>query len=89
MGTVNVGSGQGHTVLEIVDAITSSAGTSAIVDHRPTRGFDVRSVVLDIRRLTSLIPYTPTDFRRGLDMTAAEYSRRRLLQVDPAAALNT
>jgi UDP-glucose 4-epimerase len=89
VGTVNVGSGQGHTVLEILDAISRSVGTSAIVDHRPRRGFDVRSVVLDIRRLSSLIPYAPTDFHRGLDMTAAEYSRRRLLQVDPAAALNT
>jgi UDP-glucose 4-epimerase len=86
---VNVGSGQGRTVLEIVDAISSSIGTPAIVDHIPRRGFDVRSVVLDITRLSSLMSYAPTDFRRGLDITAAEYSRRRLLQVDPAGALKT
>jgi UDP-glucose 4-epimerase len=81
VGTVNVGSGQGRTVLEIVDAISRSVGTSAIVDHRPRRGFEVRSLVLDSTRLGSLMPYTPTDFDRGLDMTAAEYSRRRQLQV--------
>ncbi len=89
VGTVNVGSGQGHTVLEIVDAVSRSIGVSAIVDHRPRRGFDVRSVVLDITRLSSLIPYAPTDFGRGLELTAAEYSRRRELQVDPAGTVNT
>jgi UDP-glucose 4-epimerase len=77
VGTANVGSGQGRTVLEIVDAISRSVGTSAIVDQRPSRGFEVRSVVLDNRRLSSLMPYTPTDFHRGLEETAAEYSRRR------------
>jgi hypothetical protein len=35
------------------------------------------------------MPYTPTDFHRGLDMTAAEYSRRRRLEVDPVGALKT
>jgi len=89
VGTVNVGSGQGHTVLEVVDAISHAIGKSPIVDPRPRRGFDVRSVVLDITRLSSLIPYAPTNFHRGLDMTAAEYSRRRQLQVDPAAAIKT
>jgi UDP-glucose 4-epimerase len=89
VGTVNVGSGQGHTVLEVLDAISSSVGTPAIVDHRPRRGFDVRSVVLDISRLSSLLPYMPTDLPRGLEMTAAEYSRQRLLQAGPAAARTT
>jgi UDP-glucose 4-epimerase len=89
VGTVNVGSGQGHTVLEVVDAISQSIGKSPIVDPRPRRGFDVRSVVLDITRLSSLIPYAPTTFHRGLAMTAAEYSRRQQLQADPARALDT
>jgi UDP-glucose 4-epimerase len=89
LGTVNVGSGQGHTVLEILDAISNSVGTSAIVEHRPRRGFDVQSVVLDISRLSSLIPYTPTGLDRGLDMTAAAYSRPRLAHVDPGVSLNT
>jgi UDP-glucose 4-epimerase len=89
VGTVNVGSGQGHTVLEVVDAISHSIGKSPIVDPRPRRGFDVRSVVLDITRLSSLIPYAPTTFHRGLDMTAMEYSRRRQVQVDPAGVIKT
>jgi UDP-glucose 4-epimerase len=89
VGTVNVGSGQGRTILEVVDAISRSVGASAIIDQRPRRGFDVRSVVLDITRLCSLMPYTPTDFYRGLDMTVAEYLQRRELQSDPAGAGRT
>jgi UDP-glucose 4-epimerase len=85
VGTVHVGSGQGRAVLEIVDAISRSVGVSAIVDHRPRRGFEVGSVVLDINRLNSLMAYTPTDFDGGLDLTTAEYSRRRRVQVIPSA----
>jgi nucleoside-diphosphate-sugar epimerase len=86
-GTVHVGSGQGRTVVEVVDAISRSVGVSAIVDHRPKRGFEVGSVVLDIDRLSSLMAYTPTDFDRGLDLTTAEYSRSRQVQGDPVGAL--
>ena len=89
VGTVNVGSGQGRTVLETVDAISRSVGASAVVERRPSRGFEVGSLVLDIRRLRSLMAYTPTDFDRGLDMTAAAYARRRRLEGDPAGPLTT
>ncbi len=83
-GTVNVGSGCGRTLLEVVEAISQAVGTAAILEHKPRRGFDVRSVVLDITRLCSLMPYTPTDFQHGLDMAVAEYVQRRQLQSDPA-----
>jgi UDP-glucose 4-epimerase len=89
LGTVNVGSGQGHTLLDVIDAISQSVGASAVVDHRPRRGFDVRSVVLDIQRLASLVPYTPTDFHRGVAMTVADYAQRHRLQSDPAGAGKT
>ena len=89
VGTVNMGSGQGRTVLEIVDAISRAVGASAIVERRPSRGFEVGSLVLDICRLRSLIEYAPTDFDRGLDMTAAEYARRRRFEVDPVGGLKT
>ncbi len=89
VGTVNVGSGEGRNVLEIIDAISRTVGGSATVDHRQRRGFEVGSVVLDISRLSSLMPFMPTDFHRGLDLTAAEYSRRRRLEVDPIGAPQT
>ncbi len=71
---VNLGSGRGLTVLEVIDAISAVVGRRAIVEFVPDRRFDVHAVVLDVSRLQSLIPYTPTDFGAGL---AATYSASR------------
>ena len=75
VGTVNLGSGRGLTVLEIVRAISDAAGKPAHIDFAPGRDFDVRGVILDISRLQSFIAYRPTDFVRGLALTAASYSQ--------------
>jgi UDP-glucose 4-epimerase len=69
VGVVNLGSGRGLTVLEIVEAINDVAGRRAALTFEPARGFDVSGVVLDIARLQSFIPYTPTEFVSGLRMT--------------------
>jgi UDP-glucose 4-epimerase len=72
-GIVNIGSGCGLRVLDIMKAISDSVGRRAIVEFEPDRGIDVRAIVLDISKLQSLIPYTPTDFARGLEATHAAY----------------
>jgi UDP-glucose 4-epimerase len=69
VGVVNLGSGRGLTVLEIVEAIQEVAGRRAVLTFEPARGFDVSGVVLDIARLQSFISYTPTEFVSGLRMT--------------------
>ncbi|MGA7988074.1 MAG: NAD-dependent epimerase/dehydratase family protein [Candidatus Dormiibacterota bacterium] len=69
-GVVNVGSGSGLTVLEIANAIGDVAGCRPVIEFVPDRGIDVRAVVLDISRLQSFIPYTPTVFAQGLRMTS-------------------
>jgi UDP-glucose 4-epimerase len=69
VGVVNLGSERGLTVLEIVDAVETVVGRRAIVSFEPARGFDVRAVVLDVSKLQSFIPYTPTDFAVGLRAT--------------------
>jgi UDP-glucose 4-epimerase len=74
VGIVNLGSGRGLTVLEIVRAISDAVGRPAHVDFAPGRDFDVRGVILDISRLQSFIPFSPTDFVRGLALTAAAYN---------------
>ena len=68
-GIVNVGSGRGLTVLDIVEAIRGVSGRQAVLKFEPARGFDVTAVVLDIVRLQALIPYAPTEFARGLRAT--------------------
>ncbi len=74
VGTVNVGSGRGLTVLEIVRAVSDAAGKPARIEFAPGRDFDVRGVILDVSRLQSFMAYRPTDFVRGLELTAAAYN---------------
>ena len=71
VGVVNVGSGRGLTVLEIAKAVSDVVGRPAVIELVPERGIDVRAVVLDISRLQSFVPYTPTDFSHGLRVTSA------------------
>jgi UDP-glucose 4-epimerase len=72
-GIVNIGSGRGLTVIDIMNAISHSVGRRATVEFEPDRGIDVRAIVLDISKLRSLIPYEPTDFTLGLEATHAAY----------------
>jgi UDP-glucose 4-epimerase len=74
VGIVNLGSGRGLTVLEIVRAISDAAGRRAHIEFAPGRDYDVRGVILDVSRLQSFMTYIPTDFVRGLELTAAAYN---------------
>ncbi len=88
-GIINVGSGAGLTVLEIVEAISGAAGKAAVIDHAPARSFDARSSVLDITRAQSLLDYSPADFARGLTATAAAHLRgARDQSADPGTLVN-
>lgn len=49
----NIGSGSGHSVSEIVDAVRSATGRDVRVEHRPVPSTFVDHVVLDVERYTS------------------------------------
>jgi UDP-glucose 4-epimerase len=66
---INVGSGQGHSVAEVVEHLGQVTGIEADIRHAPGRDFDVREIVLDIARLRSLIDFNPTPLRQGLEAT--------------------
>ena len=51
---VNVGTGDGVSLLDLVALIRRVTGRDAVVEHRPDRGFDVRENVLDNSRLRAL-----------------------------------
>ena len=63
---VNIGSGRGHSILEILDALIEISGVDIEVIHAPERSHDVRAVVLDISRLRSLIDFEPVPIAEGL-----------------------
>lgn len=64
---LNVGSGRSEAVKEIVEMVAESIGVEPTFDRRPARATDAPLVQLDIRRIQSLIPFTPRDVREGLN----------------------
>ena len=58
-GTYNLGCGIGHSINEVKNLIEVACNAPLKAIHRPTRGTDVRSVVLDISRLNRRIEWTP------------------------------
>jgi len=63
---LNVGSGRSDSVLDVIEAVAASLGTTATLEHRPGRATDVPVVQLDVTRLRSLVDIEPRDLRRGL-----------------------
>jgi UDP-glucose 4-epimerase len=64
--TVNVGSGTGHRVDEVLDILGDVTGVRFTVTHSPARRQDVRSIVLDTTVLASLLPWVPRSLGDGV-----------------------
>lgn len=80
---VNIGSGVGHSVndvLAIVDAVT---GTAQTITWEHARGFDVGKIYLDVSVLRSLVPWSPVRLRDGIAEAWQEWRR------PPATILRT
>ena len=68
---LNVGSGVGVSLSELVEAIEREVGKQARVETRPERGFEVHRIVLDIRRLRALLDFEPLPLADGVSRTHA------------------
>jgi UDP-glucose 4-epimerase len=66
---LNVGSGEGCTILDLVRIVQEQTGRTINVQFHTSRYFDVRSIVLDVRRLTRTLQLTPVDISTGLRHT--------------------
>jgi UDP-glucose 4-epimerase len=66
---VNVGSGDGHSLLQLIDVLSAVTGMPAKLQFAAGRDFDVREIVLDIARLRSLISYEPLGLVEGIATT--------------------
>lgn len=64
--TLNIGSGVGYSVNEIIDALRNVVMEDVKVKHVAARQVDVSSVVLDTAKLRSLIQFKPRDLQEGL-----------------------
>jgi UDP-glucose 4-epimerase len=59
-GVVNVGSGQGHSLNQIVNLVRAVTGAALLVTYAPKRDYDVAEVVLDISRATAEFGWRPS-----------------------------
>jgi len=66
---LNVGSGRGTSLGELITLVEAQVGRRARVVHWPERPFDVHRIVLDTGRLHSLIEFEPTDLDVGIERT--------------------
>jgi UDP-glucose 4-epimerase len=66
---VNLGSGQGTSLLDLLRLAEAETGRSAkVVEHRE-RDFEIHQIVLDTTRLRELIDFEPTPIEAGIGRT--------------------
>jgi UDP-glucose 4-epimerase len=73
---LNVGSGEGTSLLELLRLVEAEVGREAEVRSHPERGFDVHRIVLDTSRLKALLNFQPTPLPEGIARTRAWLSGR-------------
>lgn len=69
-GVFNVGSGQGHSINEVLNCVKEVAGRPLQVEYKAARGFDVSRVVLDVSRTKAMFGWCPQiKFQDGMVTT--------------------
>ena len=72
--TLNIGTGVGTSVRDVVRTIEDVAGITFEVEHLPARKTDVPSVVLDVSRARDVLGWTPdVNFRQGVALSVAAH----------------
>ncbi|WP_243324072.1 NAD-dependent epimerase/dehydratase family protein [Geothrix sp. SG200] len=65
-GIYNIGSGRGHSLIDVVRMIEGVAGVKARLEFLPGRSCDPVATILDISKLRSVIPFNPLGLEEGL-----------------------
>lgn len=66
---LNLGSGQGTPLIDVLRLAERQAGGTATRVEHPPRDFDVHRIVLDISRLQGLMDFEPIPLQRGIALT--------------------
>jgi UDP-glucose 4-epimerase len=66
---LNLGSGEGTSLAELLALAEKEVGRAAQVVHHPARDFEVHKIVLDTTRLRGLIEFEPTPLAAGVART--------------------
>jgi len=66
-GAINIGSGVGRSLSQVIATLSAVTGTTARVEYHPGRAFDVPHLVLSIERAREMLSWTPmTPFEEGI-----------------------
>lgn len=66
----NLGSGQGHSLNELLDIIRKVTETEILVEYKSQRSFDIQEIYLDITRAKEQLGWTPlTQLEKGVQNT--------------------
>jgi UDP-glucose 4-epimerase len=69
-GPVNVGSGRGYSLNQIVKAVRQTTGATLPIKYEPKRDYDVAEVVLDTSRALKELGWRPlVELSKGISMT--------------------
>lgn len=74
---INVGSGEGHSLLDVVRVISEISGREPLLCHEPSRGIDIPVSILDgslARQALRFLPQVP--LRLGIEKTLAHLGLR-------------
>jgi UDP-glucose 4-epimerase len=66
---LNVGSGEGTSLLDLLRLAEDEIGRPAKVVEHPERAFDIHRIVLDTTRLRELVEFEPTPLEVGIART--------------------
>lgn len=66
---LNLGSGEGTSLTDLLALIEKRVGRAAVLKRHPERPFDVHGIVLDTTRLRELIEFEPTPLEVGIERT--------------------
>lgn len=66
---LNVGSGKGTSLTELVRMVEAEVGRALRIHAQPQRRFDVHEIFLDVTRLRELLDFEPTPLERGIALT--------------------
>lgn len=69
---LNVGSGEGHSLLEVVNIVREASGRTLDLVFRPARPVDVPKLVLDVRRLKEIGLHHARPLEDGIAAYAAQ-----------------
>jgi UDP-glucose 4-epimerase len=64
--TLNVGTGVGHTLIDVINIVEGVTGKSIIIDFKPSRSIDVPKMILDINMITNLFKFKFTKLEDGI-----------------------